>query len=96
MSSGRILTSGRWIHVMEVMTPIIIGFHGEGTAFLVSQVDKESIVRPVEPESLYAAQLGLHLGNLPKWLFDLKKKISGGKISGQVEELVKVPIIKLS
>lgn len=58
----------------KFLPPIIVGFHGSGTTFLQSQVlYEESNGKPVNPESLYEAQLELRLGKLPQWIIDLKK-----------------------
>lgn len=53
--------------------PIIVGFHGADTKFLASELKyEESAGQPVEPGSLYEAQLKLRLGKLPDWLKALK------------------------
>ena len=58
----------------KFLPPIIVGFHGAGTTFEKSQVKyEESNGKPVNPESLYEAQLELRLGKLPRWILDLKK-----------------------
>ena len=58
----------------KFLPPIIVGFHGAGTTFDKSQVKyEESNGKPVNPESLYEAQLELRLGKLPEWILDLKK-----------------------
>ena len=58
----------------KFLPPIIVGFHGAGTTFDASQVQyEESNGKPVNPESLYEAQLQLRLGYLPQWIQDLKK-----------------------
>ena len=55
------------------MPPIIVGFHGEPTQFDQSQVRLDySNGTPVNPESLYEAQLMLRLGAVPTWLNELK------------------------
>lgn len=57
----------------KFLPPIIVGFHGAGTTFLKSQVKyEESNGKPVDPESLYEAQLELRLGKLPQWIVELK------------------------
>ncbi len=57
------------------LPPVFVGFHGVGTTFLQSQVlIDESHGVPVQPGSLYEAQLELRLGELPQWLRDLKAK----------------------
>ncbi|TKG95524.1 DUF4955 domain-containing protein [Puteibacter caeruleilacunae] len=54
--------------------PIIVGFHGGGTTFKSEHVQYiESLGKPVNPESLFEAQLALRLGKLPQWLVELKK-----------------------
>ncbi|MDC1105600.1 DUF4955 domain-containing protein [Prolixibacteraceae bacterium] len=58
----------------KLLPPTIVGFHGAGTTFEASQVKiDESHGTPVQPESLYEAQLELRLGKLPEWLVELKK-----------------------
>ena len=53
--------------------PIIVGFHGASTTFNASALQLlESYGTPVEPESLYEAQLALRLGALPPWIQDAK------------------------
>lgn len=60
-----------WRFVM----PAFIGFHGNATTFVQSQVaTDESHGQPVDPESLYEAQLKLRLGKLPQWLEQLKTR----------------------
>ena len=60
------------------LPPIIVGFHGAGTTFKSSQVRyEESNGTPVQPESLYEAQLKLRLGKLPQWIVELKAKAAG-------------------
>ncbi|MCU4157148.1 DUF4955 domain-containing protein [Carboxylicivirga sp. A043] len=61
----------------KIIPPVVIGFHGAGTTFDESQVKVlESLGKPVEPESLYEAQLQLRLGYLPKWIEELKQLIN--------------------
>jgi len=51
----------------------IVGFHGAATTFKPEQLKySESIGQPVEPESLYEAQLKLRLKKLPDWVLKLK------------------------
>ncbi|WP_394971105.1 DUF4955 domain-containing protein [uncultured Croceitalea sp.] len=58
----------------RIVPPIIVGFHGSGTTFNEREVAiVESIGKPVQPESLYEAQLKLRLGKLPDWLIAQKK-----------------------
>ena len=53
--------------------PIISGFHGSPALFNENSVEKlESLGIPVEPESLYEAQLALRLGSLPNWVNESK------------------------
>lgn len=63
-------TSSRW---WKFLPPIIVGFHGADCSFLASQtlVDESHGV-PVEPESLYEAQLKKRLGAVPAWLNEIK------------------------
>jgi len=59
----------------KIIPPIVVGFHGAGTTFKEEQIKVlESLGTPVEPESLYEAQLELRLGKLPQWLLDAKNK----------------------
>ncbi len=53
----------------KIIPPIIVGFHGAGSTFQEDQLKViESLGTPVEPESLYEAQLKLRLGELPNWI----------------------------
>ncbi len=75
------------------LPPIIVGFHGQGTTFLQSQVlYEESNGKIVDPESLYEAQLKYRLGRLPQWVIDLKKivknKTYAGKITNRTSSIV--------
>ena len=55
------------------MPPTVVGFHGVPVKFREDQMKlNESQGTPVEPLSLYEAQLKLRLGAVPKWLNDLK------------------------
>ena len=57
------------------MPPVIVGFHGASIVFDESpeQVKyMESLGTPVEPQSLYEAQLERRLGYVPAWLNALK------------------------
>jgi hypothetical protein len=57
----------------KVVPPIIVGFHGSGTTFQEDHLGIfESIGKPVNPESLYEAQINLRLGTLPVWVKELK------------------------
>ncbi len=61
----------RW---SKFMPPLIVGFHGKNIAFTPSEVVAEiSPNKPVQPESLYEAQLRKRLGKIPSWLQELKK-----------------------
>lgn len=54
--------------------PVMVGYHGAELIFEPSQtLIEESHGEPVEPESLYEAQLIRRLGKLPSWLKELKK-----------------------
>lgn len=66
-----------WLPVGErgwrFMPPTVVGFHGVPVKFREDQMKlNESQGTPVEPLSLYEAQLKLRLGAVPKWLNDLK------------------------
>lgn len=53
--------------------PIVVGFHGDPVTFNEDNVEVlESLGRPVEPESLYEAQLELRLGELPGFYEQLR------------------------
>lgn len=57
----------------KILPPIIVGFHGESVKFVQEQVKlDESNGIPVEPQSLYEAQLAHRLGSVPAWLNALK------------------------
>ena len=56
-----------------ILQPIIVGFHGDPATFNENNVQiLESNGSPVEPESLFEAQLELRMGMLPTWLNDLR------------------------
>ena len=58
----------------RIVPPIIVGFHGAGTTFKEDEVQiLESLGKPVNPESLFEAQLKLRLGKLPDWIEKIKK-----------------------
>lgn len=57
----------------KIHMPLFIGFHGEKTNFNLEQVKlDESNGVPVEPRSLYEAQLEKRRGQVPAWLKALK------------------------
>lgn len=57
----------------KILPPIIVGFHGDPVHFVEEQVKlDESNGIPVEPQSLYEAQLKHRLGSVPAWLNALK------------------------
>lgn len=57
----------------KFLPPTIVGFHGDPLNFVQEQVKlDESHGTPVEPESLYEAQLERRLGFVPAWLKALK------------------------
>lgn len=57
----------------KILPPVIVGFHGEPVTFVQDQVKlDESNGTPVEPQSLYEAQLERRLGYVPAWLNALK------------------------
>ncbi len=54
--------------------PVIAGFHGAPADFNLDTVGvMESYGTPVEPASLYEAQLAQRLGKLPEWVDEVKK-----------------------
>ncbi len=54
--------------------PVIVGFHGNPAEFNLATVGvMESYGAPVEPASLYEAQLALRLGKLPAWVEEAKQ-----------------------
>ena len=56
-----------------LLQPIIVGFHGDPATFNENNLEiLESNGSPVEPESLFEAQLELRMGTLPIWLNDLR------------------------
>lgn len=58
----------------KFLPPIVVGFHGNTTNFDSEQTLLDSSNgTPVEPESLYEAQLKARLGAVPAWLSSLKK-----------------------
>ena len=57
----------------KFLPPIVAGFHGESVSFDESQMKINfSNGMPVNPESLYEAQLENRLGHVPAWLNSLK------------------------
>lgn len=57
----------------KFLPPIVAGFHGEATTFDESQMTVNvSNGIPVNPESLYEAQIKERLGAVPAWLESLK------------------------
>ena len=59
----------------KILPPVIIGFHGQAVDFDTEpdQLKRlESNGSPVQPESLYEAQLQERLGAVPAWLMNLK------------------------
>lgn len=69
----RFVATDSWF--WRIVPPIIVGFHGSGTTFKEDEVQiLESLGTPVQPESLFEAQLKLRLGKLPKWIEDIKIK----------------------
>lgn len=57
----------------KFLPPVIVGFHGDPLNFVQDQVKlDESHGTPVEPQSLYEAQLERRLGFVPDWLKALK------------------------
>lgn len=59
----------------RMVPPIIVGFHGSGTTFNINEVQTlESLGTPVNPESLFEAQLKLRLGKIPNWIKEIKNQ----------------------
>ena len=59
----------------RIVPPIIVGFHGSGTTFNINEVQTlESLGTPVNPESLFEAQLKLRLGKIPNWIKEIKNQ----------------------
>ena len=57
----------------KFLPPIVVGFHGQTTTFDESQMTVNySNGIPVNPESLYEAQIKERLGAVPAWLVSLK------------------------
>lgn len=55
----------------KIVPPIVVGFHGSGTTFKKDDIQiLESLGKPVNPASLFEAQLELRLGELPEWIED--------------------------
>ena len=62
-----------WQGYLRFLHPIIVGFHGNPVTFNENTLEVlESNGSPVEPESLFEAQLALRLGKLPIWLNALR------------------------
>jgi hypothetical protein len=58
----------------KILPPVVVGFHGASVKFVKEQVKlDESNGIPVEPQSLYEAQLKHRLGTVPAWLNALKQ-----------------------
>lgn len=58
----------------KILPPVVVGFHGVSVKFVKEQVKlDESNGIPVEPQSLYEAQLKHRLGTVPAWLNALKQ-----------------------
>lgn len=56
----------------KIPYPVIVGFHGASTGFKNTQLKySESIGQPVEPQSLYEAQLKLRLKKTPAWISEM-------------------------
>lgn len=61
------------MEIFKILPPVIVGFHGDPVKFVQEQVKlDESNGVPVEPQSLYEAQLERRLGSVPAWLKALK------------------------
>lgn len=62
--------SSQW---WKFLPPVVVGFHGQPTAFDETQMTVNSSNGiPVNPESLYEAQIKERLGAVPAWLISLK------------------------
>lgn len=58
----------------KILPSVVVGFHGASVKFVKEQVKlDESNGIPVEPQSLYEAQLKHRLGTVPAWLNALKQ-----------------------
>ncbi len=58
----------------KFLPPVVVGFHGQNVDFDEEQTKYiESNGSPVQPESLYEAQLEERLGSVPEWLTALKQ-----------------------
>ncbi len=59
----------------RVVPPVVVGFHGTGTTFKDgTAMIVESLGVPVQPESLFEAQLRRRLGELPPWIEAFKRR----------------------
>lgn len=57
------------------LRPIVVGFHGAASTFDATKLEAiESMGTPVEPESLFEAQLAKRLGSLPPWVDEAKQQ----------------------
>lgn len=58
----------------KFLPPVVVGFHGDPINFLESQMKwfEGDGTSPVEPQSLYEAQLERRLGYIPPWLIRIK------------------------
>ena len=75
------------------LPPVVVGFHGAGTTFRAASLAyEESTGEPVDPESLFEAQLRLRLGRLPQWLETLREQVLAGRYSGEMPELRTVEV----
>ncbi|MEO0793605.1 MAG: DUF4955 domain-containing protein [Verrucomicrobiota bacterium] len=67
----------RYFGGCKLVFPNYIGFHGVKTTFNQDHLGVfESYGKPVQPESLYEAQLELRLGHAPSWVSDAKAEWS--------------------
>lgn len=65
-----------------VVFPNVIGFHGVMSTFNQDHIGIfESYGQPVEPSSLYEAQLSLRLGKVPSWIIEAQKEWEQLKIA---------------
>jgi len=61
----------------KIVPPIVVGFHGSGTTFKKDEIQVlESQGKPVDPASLFEAQLELRLGELPNWIVEISKELN--------------------
>lgn len=63
----------KYVNSLTALDPVVVGLHGAPTTIKRASARRvESEGRPVEPESLYEAQLARRLGALPAWVEQAK------------------------